>query len=100
MAAYTPKDPGEDIYYGHDFANLLAAGETISSASATMRVITGTDLTPSAMLSGTPVVSGTTVKHKVIDGVAGNTYMFAVTVVTSAGQTFIEAAPIRVMERD
>lgn len=97
---FSPKDPAEAIFYGIDFAALLAAGETISSASVTIRVTKGTDATPSAMLSGSAVIDGTTVKHKLTGGVAGAVYQVGISIITSAGQTFVEAAPLQVIERD
>lgn len=100
MANFSPKDPSEGIFYGHDFTELLASGETISSAAASMRVLAGTDASASSMLSGSPVITGSVVKHKVIGGVAGNSYMFGIAATTSTGQVFIESGTIKVKEKD
>ena len=100
MITFTPKDPAEALFYGIDFSNLLGSGETITSATASMRVVSGTDAAPSAMLSGSPVVNGGIVSHKLTGGVAGVVYLLGLTIYTSAGQTIIEAAPLTVRERD
>lgn len=100
MTTFSPKDPDETIYYGLDFAALLNTGETISSATVSIRATQGTDPAPAAMLSGAPILDGATVKHLVTGGVAGCVYQLSVSVVTSAGQTFIEAAPLKVLEKD
>jgi hypothetical protein len=47
-----------------------------------------------------PVIDGTTVAHKITGGVAGCAYLLAFSVVTSRGQTFIESAPLKVIERN
>lgn len=100
MKQLDPKDPAEAIYYGLDFARLLGDGETLSSATASIRVTSGTDAGAASMLSGSPIISGTIVKQLIINGVAGCTYRVGVLVVTSAGQTFVEAASLRVRDVD
>jgi hypothetical protein len=71
----TVKDPAEQIVVTFDYTLALDVGETIQgtptvSASATA----GSDLSPSAILSGSPQVSGAKVLHTVIGGVDGSTY--------------------------
>jgi len=97
---FSPKDPEEDIHYGIDFSSLLGEAEIINSATASMRVLFGSDPAPGDMLSGSPIINGGQVSHKVIGGIAGCTYLFSLHVLTSAGQGFIESAPIKVIERD
>lgn len=97
---FSPKDPAEVIAYGFDFAKLLAVGETLSTATASMRCTAGVDVAPAAMISGQAVISGTSVKQTLIGGVAGCTYLFGIQVTTSAGQTFVESATLKVEERD
>ena len=100
MNQFEHKDPSEAIFYGFDFAPLLGTGETISSATASMRVTQGIDASAAAMLSGAPSISAGIVKQKIVNGVAGAVYLFGLSIVTSAGQTFIESGPIKVLERD
>lgn len=100
MIALSPKDPVEQIFYSMDFSALLAAGETITSAQAALRVTSGADPAALLMLSGSPAITGGIVSQLIIDGVGGAVYLFSLRIVTSAGQTFIESAPLKVIERD
>jgi len=65
----------------------LAAGETLSSASIAATVYSGTDATPSAILSGAPAISGGQVTQLIIDGAEGVTYLLTCTATTSAAET-------------
>ena len=100
MNYFEHKDPSEAIFYGIDFSNLLGTGETISSATASMRVTQGTDASASSMLSGAPSISAGIVKQKIVSGVAGAVYLLGLSIVTSAGQTFVESGALKVLERD
>jgi len=97
---FSQKDPAEAIFYGIDFTALLGAGETISSATPAIRAMVITDSEAAAMLSGSAIIDGGTVKQKIVGGINGNTYRLGFSVVTSAGQTFVEAGDIAVVERD
>ncbi len=97
---FSPKGPSEAIYYGIDFADLLADAETISSATTGIRALRAEHANVNAMLSGTAVISGSIVKQKVTGGNAGNEYRLGITIVTNAGQTFVESGDIEVVERD
>ena len=96
---FTDKDPSEVVRLGIDFANLLATGETISTATVTCRTAAGVDTT-TAMISGSKVISGSIVRQLVQGGSAGTTYKLSFLVTTSAGQTLIEGADLRVSQRD
>lgn len=69
-----------------DFISLLAAGETITGQTMTVSVVSGTDANPSALLSGAPSPSGTSVWQNITAGVVGVTYLVSCLVSTSAGQ--------------
>ncbi len=97
---YDPKDPSEEINYGVDFAPLLETGETVSTAAASIRVISGTDANSAAMLSGSVSVSGSIASVKIINGVVGCVYRVGFTATTSSGQKFIEGADLAVIDRD
>jgi hypothetical protein len=97
---FTAKDPAESIFYGIDFSALLGTGETISSATPAIRGLVMDDAGSAAMLSGPAVIDGAMVKQLVIGGIAGNSYRLGITVVTTAGQVFVEAGDIAVIERD
>lgn len=84
-----PKKQGETVFcppQGFDFTPLLAAGETISSASFFVGVYTGVDSNPSAMLSGSPIVNGPVVLQLFAGGQLGTVYTIHCSIVTSLGQ--------------
>lgn len=95
---FTDKDPSEIVRLGIDFANLLDTGETISTATVTVRTAQGVDA--AAMKSGAADISGTVVRQLITGGTAGMSYKVGFTITTSAGQTLIEGADLRVSERD
>ena len=82
--ALEPKNAGETLSLVFDFASQLIVGETVSSATASCSVYSGTDATPSSVLSGSATVSGTQVTQKVTGGTAGVTYVISVAATTSA----------------
>jgi hypothetical protein len=89
MSFHPPKRPTEQEYYGFDFAACLANGETINSNPApvfTVTVVDGTDASSSALLSGSPVITGTVVSNLIVGGLNGVTYELACLVTTSTGQ--------------
>lgn len=69
-----------------DFTSRLAIGETISSATVTCTVYSGTDATPSSVISGVATISGTKVTQLVTAGVLGVIYLLTCAATTSAGQ--------------
>jgi len=64
----------------------LAVGETLSSASVAATVYSGTDPAASAIVFGSPAISGGQVTQIIINGVEGVTYLLTCTVTTSAGE--------------
>ena len=72
-----------------DFSQVLASGETISTATCTVLVIDGTDPTPSNILSGGASIIGSKIYQQVQSGVAGVTYRLVATITTSAGNTLV-----------
>ena len=82
-----PKLIGETRTYQVDFASLLAAGETISSVATTVAsVYSGTDASPSAILSGSASNSGSVVSQKITAGTLGVIYQILLQVTTSTSQ--------------
>lgn len=71
------------------FGGELAVGETISSAAVTAAVYSGTDATPSSVISGAASISGTNVTQLISGpgGEVGVTYALTCLAVTSLGQT-------------
>lgn len=82
---FDPKTVQEEDSFGFDFTDLLAAGETISTAVVTIDVIHGTDPDPSAMIAGSPSVSGNVVSVKLIGGIADVIYCVHCLATTSNG---------------
>lgn len=75
-----------------DFTSSLAAGETISSASTAATVYTGTDASPSAVVSGAATISGTKVTQKLTAGTVGVVYELVCTATTSLSQVLPRVA--------
>lgn len=71
------------------FPFVLAVGETISTKSVAATVYSGTDPTPSNVISGSATSSGAVVSQKItgIGAVLGVIYDLVCTITTSAGQT-------------
>ncbi len=85
--ALSPKQAGETQTYQFDFSALLADGETISTQSVAASVYSGTDASPSAIISGSASASGDIVSQKITAGTEGVIYELTCTITTSAGQT-------------
>lgn len=77
---------GETKSLSFDFTSQLAAGETISSATVTAAVYSGSDPTPSGLLYASPAISGAVVSQKVWAGVLGVTYCLLCSATTSTEQ--------------
>jgi hypothetical protein len=73
--SFSRKRIDEDLKLTFDFTNGLASAETISTAVVTATVYSGTDASPSAIISGVATISGALVTQKVIDGLEGVTYL-------------------------
>lgn len=78
---------GTTLNFPVDFISRLGVGETISSASVTMSVYSGTDPSPQSMVSGSATISGSVVTQLFTGGVLGVIYEALYGVVTSLGQT-------------
>ena len=61
FTTFDQKITTEDLFLDFDFISDLDTGETISGATVTCDVASGTDANPSAMISGADSVSGSTV---------------------------------------
>ena len=78
---------GETKNYTWDFTSSLGASETISAAVCTASVYSGTDASPSSLLSGSASISGQTVSQLLTAGTLGVIYEVLCTITTSLGQT-------------
>lgn len=90
---FKPKRVGETVFLkpAFDFISALAPGETITTATVTAAVYSGVDPNPSAIISGSAVISGTQVTQTVTGGVVGTIYGLTCVVTTSLGQTLNSA---------
>ena len=80
------KQSGETVTIPFSFLSHHATGETISSASTTATVYSGTDASPSAIIRGAASISGSTVSQKITAGTEGVTYLLLCSATTSTGQ--------------
>lgn len=85
----SPKYSAERLLVVFNFVSQLDAGETLTSATTTAAVYSGTDASPSAILSGATAVSGVEATQLTIGGVEGAIYMLSCAGVTSSGQTIV-----------
>lgn len=86
---YSPKDPGETITYAMDFVNVLATGETISSASVGISVYRGTDASSASVLSGASSISGSQIRQVCTLGVDGVIYRLRFVASTSSARFLV-----------
>jgi hypothetical protein len=86
---FNAKISSTNFYAVFDFAQSLAVGETISSQSVTAVVYSGTDASPSSIISGAATSSGSQVTQTITGGVVGVTYVLACVITTSASKTFV-----------
>ena len=83
------KTTGETVNSTFDFTSRLALAETLSTASVTATTYSGTDASPSAIVSGSASISGAVVTQAITAGTEGVTYLLQCSVTTSASQTLV-----------
>lgn len=98
MIGLAPKSPSETRTVTFEFLSLLAAGETVSSATVTVTVWSGTDASPSAIKSGTATASGTKVTQAFTAGVEGVIYLINVAATTSLSQVVVLQALLGIVK--
>lgn len=92
---FDPKDPAETITLAFEFAALT---DTPSAPEVTATRHAGTaDASPSAILSGSPTVSGTKILQDVVAGTAGTDYLLRCKVGAPDGSVYVLAGvlPVR-----
>lgn len=92
----SPKLQGETTPRVFDFTSKLQPGETISSAVVTASVWSGNDSDPSAILSGSPTISGVQVSQPVTAGVLGCIYELLCQATTSLANIYALAGYLAV----
>lgn len=83
-----------------DFASALAVGETISTQTVTATVYSGTDSSPSSIISGSASASGTKVTQAITGGVVGVVYYLTCSITTSASQTLKQVGYLTILPAD
>lgn len=91
------KDLSERDNFRFDFTLALTSGETISSAVVTCEVADGTDASPSALLSGSPVVASPNVTQLVIGGLVGVSYYIRCVATLSSGRVLASTALVNIV---
>ena len=88
QAYFNPKLLGETAILTWNWASkIIDPAVTISTAVITSTVYSGTDASPSSMISGSATISGYNVTQKITGGVLGVVYQLLCTITTSDGQT-------------
>jgi hypothetical protein len=82
-----PKLASSTETYTVDFVSDIPAGDSISSQSVVASVYSGTDGSPSSIVSGSASASGTRVSQNITGGVAGVVYELLWTAGTAGGLT-------------
>ena len=92
-----PKYVGETDSVSFDFTDSLDTGETLAFSSVAATVWDGTDSSPSAIISGSSVISTVYVIQKVTAGTANVWYLLLCTATTSLGRTLQSSALLPVV---
>ncbi len=95
--AFSYKVIAENEQFTFDFSPAMGTGETITTASSTALVVSGTDASPTSILQGGPVVSGQQVGQRIYAGLDGVIYRIQMTVITSASNTLVLLADLQIL---
>ena len=88
MKTLSPKDPRESIVISFNFENLLGDHETITSAEATSKVVSGNDPDAKNVVVGDAIIVEMVCLQRVAGGVSGATYLLSMVVNTSEDNVF------------
>lgn len=80
-----------------DYTPVMGSSETISSATCTAVVKEGTDASPSAILVGSPSISGFKVSQRISGGIDGVTYSIQMTATTSLSNIYTVVGDLPVL---
>lgn len=96
MKQWPLKDPQEVQVLTFNFAPDLNTGETLLAPSITISQIAGavTDPAISAILVGSPAISGNTVQQTIAHGLANNVYAITAVCTTSQGRTLANGGAV------
>ena len=96
-ASFSYKITTENEQFTFNFSTVMSTGETISLATSTVEVISGTDASPTAILVGSPSINGQVVSQRISGGLDGVIYRIQVTATTSATNVFTIVADLPVL---
>lgn len=96
-ASFSYKITTENEQFTFDFSTVMSSGETISSATSVVEVVSGTDASPNSILVGTPVASGQQVAQRIYNGLDGVIYRIELTIITSLANTYSLVADLPVL---
>lgn len=88
----------ENEVFTFDFTQMLALGETISSATSFINVMNGVDASPSSMFSGTAFYTNTTASQRLLGGLNEVTYRLVMTITTSLSNTYVALGDLTVFD--
>jgi hypothetical protein len=91
------KATNEVIPISVNFSDMLQFGEAITGASCTCTVFSGTDPSPSALVSGIATYTGSTVTQNITGGLAGNIYTLAFIVTASNSHNYVKVGQLSVI---
>jgi len=96
-SSWPAKDPAEKLIATFDFDPEMDAGESIQSVLISCDTLSGADSTPSAVLDGSPTISGGSVLQPFQAGLDGCTYTLRCVATLSSGRILVLAAnlPVR-----
>lgn len=95
-----PKLVGETKLYYFDFSSQIDSGVTLSTATVTAATFSGTDASPSSIISGSATISSAVVSQKITAGTLGVSYELTCTVTTSDGQTLLMVGVLPVIPKE
>ena len=96
-ASFSYKITTENEQFTFDFSTVMASTETISSATATVQVVSGNDSSPTSILVGSPVISGQLVAQRISGGLDGVIYRIEVSATTSLTNVYTIVADLPVL---
>lgn len=98
--AFSYKLTTENELFAFDFSQVLAATETLSTATCSVIVMNGTDPSPSNIMVGSAAISGDKANQRISGGVSEVTYRLIMTVTTSLGNTYTSVGDLPVYSSD
>jgi len=88
----------ESQLFSFDFSQVVQASETILAATCTAIVKDGTDPDPTAILVGSPSISGSKASQRIAGGISEVTYRIEMTITTSQGNIYVGVGDLAVYD--